>query len=291
MTPSDLDLPPGEVVAMYPQSSEVLRELSEDGVLLVTWNRPERNNGWTYDLEDAYFSTLIAAANDVKVRVIVVTGAGKTFCPGRDMQVLEAAAGAKGEGRRRSRWSMTTPRLVPKPIIMAVNGACAGLGVVQIACADVVFASTSARFTTAFARRGLPAENALSWLLPRLIGTANAMDLLLSARLIGAAEAREMGLVNRVIEPEALLSAALAYAQDLAMNCSPASMAQIKRQVVADWESGAEQARVGALDLVAAMSKEADFIEGVASFKERRPPRFPGLSARLQLLDERNNPS
>lgn len=291
MTPSDSRAQPDEVATEYPQSPEVLRELDHQGVLLITWNRPERNNGWTYDLEGAYFGTLVAAANDVSVRAIVVTGAGKTFCPGRDMQVLEAAANATGGVRSPSRWSMTMARTIPKPIIMAVNGACAGLGMVQIASADLVFASTQARFTTAFARRGLPAENALSWLLPRLIGTANAIDLLLSARMVDASEAKAIGLVNRVVEPDALLPAALTYARDLATCCSPASMAQIKRQVVADWEGSSEQARLHALELVATMSKQPDFIEGVASFKEKRAPKFPGLNAALQIPGARHNQS
>src|SRR5690606_1221423 len=102
------------------------------------------------------------------------------------------------------RWPMTTARRIPKPIIAAINGACAGIGFVQMASCDIVLASTAAKFTTAFSRRGLPAENSLSWLLPRLIGTANAMDLLLSARIVLAEEARAIGLVKQVFEPDEL---------------------------------------------------------------------------------------
>jgi enoyl-CoA hydratase/carnithine racemase len=267
----------------YPTTSEVLRELDEQGVLLITWNRPERNNAWTSVLQHAYLETLIAAANDPQVRVIVVTGAGKTFCPGRDMQVLQAGADGDSGFDPAAGWPLTTPRLVPKPVIMAVNGACAGLGMVQVASADMVFASTTARFTTSFARRGLTAEYGLAWLLPRLIGTANALDLLLSARLVDAVEAKDMGLVSRLLEPDQLLPVALAYARDLAVNCSPWAMAQIKRQVLADWERPAEEARLHALDLATAATPP-DLAEGVASFKEKRPPRFPGVNAGIGPL-------
>jgi len=129
---------------------------------------------------------------------------------------------------------MTTARLVPKPIVTAVNGACVGIGFIQMASCDIVFASSTAKFTTAFARRGLPAENSLSWMLPRMVGTVNAMDLLMSARVVLADEAKALGLVSKAVEPADLLPAALAYARDLAVNCSPASMALIKSQVLSD---------------------------------------------------------
>jgi enoyl-CoA hydratase/carnithine racemase len=173
--------------------------------------------------------------------------------------------------------------LIPKPVIGAINGACAGIGFVQAASYDVVFASTAAKFTTSFARRGLPAENGLSWLLPRRIGTANAMDLLLSARVVLADEALAMGLVNRVCEPDELLPAALAYARELATNCSPASMAHIKRQVLDDWERTAEESRLRSLVLMSEMGAHPDFVEGVTSFGEKRPPRFAGLAAGLHV--------
>jgi len=266
----------------YPVSDELLTERNEHGVLLVTLNRPDRNNAWTYSMEDAYFGTLIAAANDPAVRVIVVTGAGKSFCPGLDLEVLEASA--KGDSRSGyRRWPMTTARLIPKPVIGAINGACAGIGFIQMASCDLVFASSTAKFTTAFARRGLPAENSLSWLLPRLVGTANAMDLLLSARVVLAAEAKQIGLVSKVVDPDELLPTALAYANDLACNCSPASMATIKRQVLSDWERGAEESRLRSLVDVSEHSQLADFLEGVTSFAEKRPPKFRGLDAHLHI--------
>ena len=140
----------------------LLRDLDAHGVLLLTWNRPERNNGWSDELEEAYFATLIVAANDPAVRAIVVTGAGKSFCPGKDIAALQESATRGSQANLGRRWPMTTARLIPKPIIAAVNGACAGIGFVQMASSDLAFASTTAKFTTAFSRRGLPAENSLS---------------------------------------------------------------------------------------------------------------------------------
>jgi enoyl-CoA hydratase/carnithine racemase len=279
MTSTDPTTP----VSVYPEIDDLLRELDDHGVLLLTLNRPDRNNGWTFALEDAYFGTLIAAANDPAVRAIVVTGAGKSFCPGLDMQLLEESAKQGTPGGIYRRWPMTTARLIPKPIVAAVNGACAGIGFVQMASCDLVFASTTAKFTTAFARRGLPAENSLSWILPRLVGTANAMDLLMSARVVMADEAHSMGLVSRVVEPDELVPAALAYARDLAANCSPTAMAYIKRQVQMDWEGTAEESRLRSLILMSEMGVHPDFVEGVASFQEKRSPSFAGLDARLHV--------
>jgi len=261
----------------------LLSELDEQGVLLLTYNRPERNNGWTIELEEAYFGALIEAANDPAVRAIVVTGAGRSFCPGLDMKALqESAAGGTPLANRR-RWPMTTARFIPKPVIAAVNGAAAGIGLIQMMSCDLRFASTTSKFTTAFARRGLPAENSLSWLLPRLVGTGNAMDLLLSARVVAADEALSMGLVNKLFEPDELVPAALTYARDLAVDCSPFAMSTIKQQVHADLERGAEESRLQAIVTVAMHSDSPDFEEGVMSFTERRQPQFAGYDAELKL--------
>lgn len=257
----------------------VLRDLDR-GVLLLTLNRPERNNGWNLDLEHTYFEALAAGAADPDVRVIVVTGAGRSFCPGMDMQVLADAT----EGRRpaeRPRRPMTFARSIPKPVFAAINGACAGIGLIQACAADLRFAARGAKLTTAFARRGLPAENSLSWILPRLVGTGRAMDLLLSSRVVLAEEAATFGLVDRLCEPAELLSDTLDYARDIAANCSPLSLATIKRQIQEDWERTGEESRQVALRLVKELQTEPDFTEGVRSFTDKRTPSFAGLSAEV----------
>jgi enoyl-CoA hydratase/carnithine racemase len=258
----------------------VLRSF-EGGVLTLTWNRPDRNNGWSFELEEAYFDALRAGSMDPDVRVIVVTGAGKTFCPGLDMNTLSAAAGAEGGQsitRRRSSRPHTYVRRIPKPVIAAINGACAGIGFVQAVACDLRFASREAKMTVAFPRRGLPAENSLSWMLERLVGAGTAADLLLSGRVVTGEEAERIGLVNRAYDSAELMSATMTYAKDMAANCSPRSLAVIKAQLAADWERPIEHSRQDSLALVSQMIGKPDFNEGVKSYVDRRPPRFAGLA-------------
>jgi enoyl-CoA hydratase/carnithine racemase len=259
-----------------PGPADELLEHLEDGVLLLTLNRLERNNAWTHDLEDRYFDRLVAASADPEVRVIVITGAGKAFCPGLDMEVLARLA-AEGKADR-PRYPMTLLTQIPKPVICAVNGAAAGIGIIQMCASDVRFAAAGAKLTTAFARRGLPSEHGLTWLLTRLVGTGTAMDLLLSGRVILAEEALGLGLVDRVVPADELLPAALAYAREIAANCSPWSLATIKQQVYEDFDRGQEASRLESLQRMAESRDLPDLTEGVASYRERRPARFAGLS-------------
>lgn len=258
--------------------SEVLLREDRDGVAVLTLNRPDRLNAWTQELERAYFGALEDCGRDPEVRVIVVTGAGRGFCAGADMEELQAVGSGEldlsaiGE-RRPQRFAQS----VPKPIIAAINGACAGIGLVQALMCDLRFAAAGAKLTTAFARRGLVAEHGIAWVLPRLVGPSRALDLLLSARVVLAEEAARMGLVDRVVEPGALLDEALAYAADLAASCSPQSMATMKAQVYADLERGHAEAVREADRLMLASFAGEDLREGVASFLERRPPRFAPL--------------
>src|ERR1700726_3359416 len=162
-------------------------------------------------MERDYFDLLEDCGRPRDVRVIVVTGAGRGFCAGADMQDLENlgqngdAALAHAQDRR----PQTFPHTIEKPIIAAINGPCAGIGLVQALMCDLRFAAADAKFTTAFARRGLVAEHGISWILPRLVGPARALDLLLSGRVVLAEEACALGLVNRVLAPEALLDETL----------------------------------------------------------------------------------
>jgi len=249
----------------------------DEGVAVVTLNRPDRLNAWTPEMENAYFDALDAAAADESVRVIVITGAGRGFCAGADMDALRGL----GKG---SAWSgsgrLTTHALsIPKPIIAAVNGACAGLGFVHALMCDLRFAAAGAKFTTAFVRRGLIAEHGSSWILPRLIGHARALDLLLSGRVFLADEALALGIVNRVAPAESLVAETLAYARDLATNCSPAAMATIKSQVYRHWDADLAPSLAESNALMAKSLREPDFREGVSSFVERRVPRFGALAA------------
>jgi enoyl-CoA hydratase/carnithine racemase len=144
---------------------------------------------------------------------------------------------------------------------------------------DLRFAAEGAKLTTAFARRGLVAEHGISWMLPRLVGPARALDLLLSGRVVFAEEAHELGLVNRVLAPDRLLEATLDYAHEIVVNCSPKSMATMKRQVYTDLHRDLPDALAEANRLMLESFTAPDFSEGVTSFLERRDPRFAVLEA------------
>jgi len=256
----------------------VLRQLDDDGVLLLTLNRPQRLNAWTLEMEERYFDLLAAAASDPLVRAIVVTGSGRGFCAGLDADALAGVAAGTPVSARPRR-PQTFPLEIPKPIVAAVNGPAAGIGFLQALVTDVRFAAEGAKFTTAFARRGLLAEHGMSWLLPRLIGASRATELLLSARVFLAEEAAELGLVHRVVAPGELLDGALAYARELAQQCSPLAMGLTKYQLARHLEVDLAEARRETAELVDQLHGTPDFDEGVRSFVEKRPPRFEALSS------------
>ena len=263
-------------------SDVVLYSTPAPGVALLTLNRPDRMNAWNADLSARYFELLEHCAQSDDVRAIVVTGAGRGFCAGADMDALQSIGSSSdgGSGGAPSAEAASGSHLqsftttVPKPVIAAVNGACAGIGMVQALACDIRFAAAGAKFTTAFGRRGLIAEYGMSWLLPRLVGTANALDLLLSARVVLAEEAHAMGMVNAVLPVDKLVDHAVAYASDLAANVSPTSMAVMKQQVYADYGMTLGDAEQKALRLMKESLRRPDFKEGVASFLEKRPPNF-----------------
>jgi len=265
--------------------SEVVQKQVEQGVALLTLNRPERLNAWTAEMENVYFDMLEECAVAEDVRVIVLTGAGRGFCAGADMQSLQELGDAGADGispeqlEERERRAQSLPLSIPKPIIAAINGPVAGIGLVQALMCDLRFAAEGAKLTTAFARRGLVAEHGISWMLPRLVGPARALDLLLSGRVVLAEEALSLGLVNRVLAPDRLLEGAFEYAAELAASCSPASMATMKRQVYRDLERGLLEATAEADRLMLGSFAGPDFVEGVASFVERRDPHFAALDA------------
>jgi enoyl-CoA hydratase/carnithine racemase len=261
----------------------VLFEVGDDGVALLTLNRPDRLNAWTYAMQIALFDLLERCAEDERVRVIVITGAGRGFCPGADMNDLSALSSDDGAVEARANRTDTRPitfaMTIPKPVIAAINGACAGLGLAFALTCDIRFCAENAKLTTAFSRRGLIAEHGTSWILPRLVGPARALDLLVSGRVFRGSEAAELGLVNRAIEDEVVLEVALEYARDVAANVSPTSMAIIKRQVYEALTTPLGDALEHANVLMLESFSKPDFTEGVQSFVEKRPPAFAPLAA------------
>lgn len=269
-------------------SGEVREVLVEqhDRVALITLNRPSSANAWTPTMENQYLSALMDLGRDVGVRAVVVTGSGRSYCPGADKGNLESigAAGANvtpaaGEAR-----PITATLGLRKPVIAAINGACAGVGLAQALACDVRLAAAGAKFTTAYARRGLAAEDGVSWLLPRIVGEGRARELLISGRVILGEEAATLGLVHRVYATGELLDAALEYARDIATLCAPWSIAQIKEQLSQHVALSLQQAIGDSWLRTTEALKRSDFQEGVASFIERRAPSFDDLDADSSAL-------
>jgi enoyl-CoA hydratase/carnithine racemase len=277
-----------------PASAPLLSQV-EGGVALVTLNRPERLNAFNGDLGVAFDTLMVELAQDRHVRAIVLTGAGKGFCAGADAKELEKLSASGPQGLRSRppgaahpiydaltqapaelRTRFLIPAAMPQPVIAAVNGACAGVGLALACASDVRFASEEAMFAASFARRGLIAEGGLAWLLPRLVGFGAASDMLISGRKVGAEEALRIGLVGEVTAQGAVVERALAYAREIADQVSPRAAAVIKRQLRSAAEQTLRQAlETGHAELRSSLAS-ADFREGVAALRERRPPRFTG---------------
>ncbi len=247
------------------------------GVAVVTLNRPDRLNAWSPDMTAGYLAALDRATADSQARVVVVTGAGRGFCAGADMSLLQGLSegGPRIAVAERPPYQMEPA--VPKPVIAAINGACAGLGLIRALYCDLRFAVRGAKITTSFARRGLVAEYGIAWLLPRIVGLPNALDLLMSGRTLLAEEAAEIGLVDRLVDDD-VVGAATEYAGELARLSSPTSMRDVKRQVWGDLTASLEESVERAESLMAASFDRPDLAEGVASYLERRDPQFPPLS-------------
>ena len=255
-----------------------------DGIATLTLNRPDRLNAWTGALAARYYALLEDAAADTDVRVIVVTGAGRGWCAGADMDNLQGTGEDNVDdavGRDRPIWFPTT---IPKPIIAAINGPCAGIGLCAALMTDLRFAATGAKFTTAFVRRGLIAEHGSSWALPRLIGTARSLDVLYSGRVFLAEEAKELGIVNQVFAPDELINRTREYATDLIKHCSPKSMATIKAEIYRHWNMELAPSVKEANELMVRSFGFSDFREGVQSFVQKREPDFEPLPADYKVL-------
>jgi enoyl-CoA hydratase/carnithine racemase len=271
---------------------QILYDVS-DRIATITLNRPDKLNAWTLRMSAEVRHAAFRADRDDAVRVIIVTGAGKGYCAGADMNMLQGLHGGGDAGA----WSggaedlhvpddpavpaafkgeYSYPLGLRKPVIAAVNGVAAGLGLSYMLFYDMRIASEQARFATAFSRRGLIAEHGSAWLLPRLVGMAHACDLLFSARLITADEALRMGLVNRVVPHDDLRRAVRAIATEMATLCSPRSIRIIKQQLYGDLFTDLATAMHTADRGMVESFATDDFREGVASFIERRPPQFTG---------------
>ena len=268
---------------------KVTRYEVRDRVATVILHRPDRLNAWTGRMHAEYRALLERAATDPAVRVIVVTGSGRGFCAGADVRALEGHVerGAYDPGLGEE---VATPGYgvrpefdadfayhfgIPKPIIAAVNGPAAGVGLVLACYCDLRFAARGAKLTTAHGRLGLPAEYGLSWLLPRLMGVTRAADLLLSSRVVLAEEAEHLGLVNRTLPAAELLPYTYAYAGRLAGEIAPSSLAVTKLQLYRDLHGDVATSVEDAAARMAEMMRRTDFAEGVAALTEKRPPAFP----------------
>ncbi|MFW7344095.1 enoyl-CoA hydratase [Pollutimonas sp. H1-120] len=256
-------------------------------VAVVTLSRPEQMNALTKVMEADLRTVLEQLDKNEDVRVIILTGKGRAFCAGMDMNELEVLP---PEDIRAAEWMRPYDMnrrpdyqaryayfaAIRKPIICAINGAAAGLGLVFALYSDMRFASDKAVFATAFAKRGLIAEHGIAWILPRIVGPGHAADLLFSARKIGIDEARQMRLVDRVIPADRLLEETISYADDLAMHVSPRSVQVMKRQLgEAPFQTLSEAVSLANQEMFQSIQSE-DFKEGVAHFMERRPARFSG---------------
>lgn len=255
------------------------------GVATITLNRPERLNAWTAQMGSEVQQAFASAERDREVVAILLTGAGRGFCAGADLAVLDQLASGKvtipsdaepppGDPSSGFRGTYSYPLSVLKPVIGAINGPCAGMALpIALAC-DVRFASSKATFSSVFARRGLVAEWGVSWLLTRVVGLAHSADILLSGRTLDAQEAERIGLVNRSVPHDELLGVARAYAEDLASHCSPASMASIKRALLRDLTNSFSDAERAAFQGMLESFRHPDLAESLASFAEKRAPKY-----------------
>jgi enoyl-CoA hydratase/carnithine racemase len=258
-------------------------------VRTITFARPERRNGMYLSLLGAYYDALAEAEADDEVRAIVITGARSSFCSGATPDLLAQLSGAadgQGIADEGLNSALGHPAHLPltmgTPLIAAINGSAAGLGLVHALFADVRFMAHEAQVSAVFSRFGLIAEYGAAWLLPRLVGVGSAMDLLLSSRAVGAEEALRIGLVQYTAPRADVLAAAQAYARQLAESCSPASMAVIKRQILNGLCMPAADAVAESVSLMHESFDRPDFPEAMTALRERRKPAFSGGFVRVR---------
>jgi len=273
---------------MQPEEFSQLRYDVADGVALVTLSRPERRNAWSGPMSVEYRWALHHAHTDPAARVVVLTGAGDAFCAGADRDLLDDIADAGGtfEKERTAlppypdgtpselRHNHTAPLAISTPVIAAINGSCAGAGIVLATYADVRWASDSARFATAFASLGLPAEYGIGWMLPRIMGSTNALELLFDPSPRSAREVEQLGFVQRVLPGDRLLTEVLDYARRIARHSSSDSLRTMKRAVWIDAEGDLDAAYRRSVDDMNAALARPDFRIGITAAKAKERPDF-----------------
>jgi len=279
-------------------SFEEILVSTNGGITKITLNRPDKLNAWTTVMGNEVKRAIEIAGQDKECRCIVVTGAGRGFCAGADMGNLKNISDGDNEKEMEVDMAIKPYRTdknlgpeilenfegrfaymynCPKPIIAMINGACAGIGLIFSLYADLRFTSNEAKFTTAFASRGLIAEHGIAWLLPRLVGEAKALDLLLSARIFKGDEAESLGLVNKSISAAELENFVNNYAKHMAERVSPRSMTIMKRQIRAGYsQTFSKSLEIADKEMFLSFEQD-DFKEGVESFVENRAPKFKGI--------------
>ena len=261
-----------------------------DAIATITLNRPHRMNAWTGRMHTEYRWALNEAEQDPAVRAIILTGEGRGFCVGADTQALEGHVKKGGYDpgtpdplaepgfgvRAEFDASFAYHFGLTKPVVAAINGPAAGVGLALACYADIRFAVPGVKFTTAHGRLNLPAEFGLSWLLPRMIGLARANDLLLTSRVFTSDEACELGIVNRIIEAGQLQAETRAYVANMIASVSPGSLRETKRQIYTDLHRDVGASVIESEQLVNDMMTQADYREGVSAFLEKRSPQWKG---------------
>ena len=265
----------------------------DDPVATITLNRPASLNAWTQRMAAEVRHAAHRAEADPAVVGIVITGAGRAFCAGADMKNLQSLSAGGGmdevpEGLDVERSEPLPPDFdgeytwlmgLKKPVIAAINGAIAGMAVPIALCCDIRFMAEDAPLLTAFAQRGLVAEWGIAWLLPRIVGTGHALDLLFSSRKVTGNEAAAMGLVNKALPAEEVLRHSVDYVRDLAARVSPTSLSIMKRQVYEQLTAALGPSELEARKLMVQSFGRPDFKEGVSSFIEKRAPKFERIGS------------
>lgn len=271
--------------------ADIIYEKS-DRIATVTFNRPAKLNSWTPKMGLETRAALIDAERDPGVGAIIMTGAGRAYCSGADMGALSeisagrASATGGNSAPKQDDW-LAQQRVdyrnqysyllaLSKPVIGAINGACVGLGFTTCLYQDIRIASDTARMGLIFVQRGLAIEHGSSWMLPRIVGLARAVEMAVTGRLVDAQEALAMGLVNRVVPADKLMETAREVAGHIANKCSPLGVAHAKKLVYQHLFTDLATAVRDDDESMTAMTQSADFKEGVKAFLEKRPAKYQG---------------